>query len=564
MKTNQILIAILLGFGLIFAGCIKKDDYDFGDRKPDLEWNPVLGLPLVDSKLTLREIIRDSKHQRLIVIDSKTGLLSLQYTSNLYNATAQSLIFDKITTLPVSPIPTANMTDLPAYPVGVAYPVITGNSNVPISSPEISGWQMDKIIFKGGSLNIGMNNSNMQHSTLIKVTLPSLHKNGISFSGLLHYNDTAQTYSAVRQDLNGYTFNISHPQPYQNEFPVALTYTLYGDNTPVTSNEYINLSLAFDSCKYQRIEGYFGQPAISLNEDTLPIDLFQNKTGGNAVFTEPKLLLKVTNTFGMPLDIRFRTMNVFSPATNQSGYVAYNVNYQDSVLLIPAYANNGDSIIKRTIDNTNSNINNVFTNISPSFITWAIAGQPNPAGYIPAQPNFVDDNSRFRLDDTLILPLKGYTDGFILRDTIEFSYPGEIKEVEYVKYRTYFENSFPMRADFQAVVCDSNYLKIDSLYDVNDGGLAQYGLQTYIPKISIAQMNHPSYPPPKPYQTTVTQQDTYMSNARWQKMKDAKYIILITKLRTEPNPKVYELYADFSMHVKMGIMVKGKASASSY
>ena len=92
LRTKKICICLLLmlPLGMLLNSCIKTDDFKFKHLAP-FEWQPNAVAPLINSKLTLWNIINDYDTNHLF-IENGSHFLYLEYYSTVFSQRANQLI----------------------------------------------------------------------------------------------------------------------------------------------------------------------------------------------------------------------------------------------------------------------------------------------------------------------------------------------------------------------------------------------------------------------------------------------------------------------------------------
>ena len=90
-KIITFSMLFLISSGIMLDSCIKKEDFDF-TKLAGFEWSPNAALPLIHSKLTLRDVISDYDTNHLFT-QNGTNFLTLIYNSTVFSQRADQIIF---------------------------------------------------------------------------------------------------------------------------------------------------------------------------------------------------------------------------------------------------------------------------------------------------------------------------------------------------------------------------------------------------------------------------------------------------------------------------------------
>jgi hypothetical protein len=200
------------------------------------------------------------------------------------------------------------------------------------------------------------------------------------------------------------------------------------------------------------------------------------------------------------------------------------------------------------LDKNNSNINTAL-NITPQKIVALVSGSTNPNGNVVK--NFVEDNSMMAVEAKLELPFYGTAKGFILQDTVELSFGDDLSHVDWILFKLYTNNRFPIDGLVQLYFCDSLNNRLDSLLS------------------PIDQVIHAATPGPapdyivtSPVSKTITQK---ISGPRIGNLENTKKIVVRAKLDTYSNgSQLVKIYSYYKLDVRLSAQVQLKFNSSDF
>ncbi|MCX7954255.1 MAG: hypothetical protein N3A01_03585 [Bacteroidales bacterium] len=522
---------IYISIFILFSSCV-KDYFDFDKLSTEITWNPTVAVPAVHSKLTLRDIIQDYDYQHLFVEDS-TAFLYLIYNKEVFSYPAINYI--NIPTQSASINYNGNEFISSGFPI--ISPVTVTKSTEIIFQPPNSSDEIDSIILKNGTLSVSIN-STFLHNGEIKITFPTIKKNGFSYSKTIN---VPSSYSGVStfNDLQGYTIYI-----YNNQIKYNIEYTLYNSGNPVTPGDQTSIEVSLNNLQYKIIYGLFASRNIDLYEDTVELEIFKNAKQGHLYFVNPKIKFIFKNSFGVPLQSTIQSFKIYS--TTDNTYYHYQVPSQYNPLDImyptmPTYT----ALTKVILDTLNfPDIRNIIYN-NPQYI------------YVKTQPqivnsthqNFIIDTSKISLNVEVELPLWGKSGKWVLQDTTDFDFEklyndsdNHIYNIEFVKFNVFTVNNSPAEAIVQIYLTDTLYNVIDSLF--NYGDILHSGVLDHNGKV---------------IQATSKQTQTTYTGPRLQGLLNVKKaLIRATLITAEHGNRIVKFYATNYVDVKIGVMVKAK------
>jgi len=503
-------------FALIFfilSACV-KEEFKFDNVKTP-GWEPNIAAPLINSRMTLWDILLDKDSSEVII--DENNLILLVYKGQLASQTAENLIF----------IPDQNCNinfnfSIPA-PLNSG-DIFTTNFSDNIQFNLTGGQVLDSIYFKAGNISISINTTLNYPADLI-IKLPGT-KNGVQFIETIPIN-SPNTFYVI--DLTNSKLYLDH-SINNNELVVNYTVTLYGDGSPNNSPYDININQSFNNLKYKALFGYFGQFDFSFSEDTVTVKLYTNNIEGIINWYDPKIYLIATNYLGIPINIVFEHIEAVNNLIPSSVIISGPGIPNPWGIFYPSYQQIGQGIPSQImLDKTNSNIDDAF-NIQPKEIKTLISATANPSG--PPANNFTLDTSKFSLDVRVELPLIGTAKGFVIQDTFDLKFDENVDNIEWILFKMQTINGFPIDVKIQVYFTDSLYNLIDSL------------IQPFQQLVESA---------------TVKQIEIKITKTRLQNFDKVEYALVRANLETyNSGNTTVKLYADQDIHILIGAQVQLK------
>lgn len=515
-------------FFIMCTSCVKDEYYLQNLKNP--EWDPNFAAPLINSKLTIWDILNDYDSTNVFVEDG-TNFLYLVYTNKVFSQTAADLI------------------QLSDQSMNTAHTFNTGGTIAPGDSFvstftyfygfSFPGSQViDSLFMKNGNMNVSIN-TNFNMAGKIEVEFPGT-KNGNPFIEQINMSgpNISQNIS-----LDNTKLIFSHSGG-NNRLELKFRVVLYGAGNANLSPYNLNIDGTFSDMQFRALFGYLGQLNFALNEDTVSVKIYDNNIEGIINWEDPRFYLTVTNYLGMPvrLNINYLAANRTKAPANSMQITGpgipnpWNISY-------PTFSQIGQGIeTSMQLDKTNSNINTAF-NISPQQINALIDAVSNPSGF---SQNFAFDTSRFVVNAKVELPMHGTADGFIISDTIELNLGKDFedsKHIDWVLFKIFCENGFPVDAKLQIYFTDENFVIVDSLL------------------APPQQFIHAATPGPAP-DYIVTQKytkviSTKIYNDRILEYYRIKNAIVHAHLNTYNNGnQIVKFYSYYQMHVMLGAQVQ--------
>ncbi|MEI6823235.1 MAG: hypothetical protein WCL51_14990 [Bacteroidota bacterium] len=535
----KLLVSIIVLL-IIVQSCVKDGDFDF-KKMAQNQLSPTIAAPFVNSKLSLKDIIKDTSG--IIHVNFDQSLKLVYSTNNLYSIMAKDLFVIPDQSIKTD---TANFNFV-APPLGDStfYSIITPYS---LQMPDTSQKQRIDIVYLKSALLKLLIETNVNHSGRIELTIPNIRNNqGDTFKIQIpnHYSPivTPIPYTIpVNFDLSGYTIYLNNSPGHTNEITFYYKHWIYGDNNFNSISYYTHLNDSITNIQYGKLFGYIGQYDFNL-KDTTFFDIFTNNTLlDNLQINNINVGVKYTNSYGLPVLVKVdkfqansgtNTVNVHDfPVPNP-----FSLDYPKVSLHQVGQTINGSIPAVQSTDLANA------INIAPKYIVYNVSGKSNPTGST-SEENFVLDTSKFTVAVNLELPLEGTVGGFVVQDTIDFSLD-KISQIDEVTFKILTTNDFPLSADMQVYFANQICIPIDSMITTPGQQIVVSGIVDPTTRKVIS----PS--------TKMT--EVYIDNTRVQKLKYAKKLIIRAKLYSYNYPnQVVKLFNDNYINVKIGMKAKFK------
>jgi hypothetical protein len=460
MKINNIkaLIAPVVFILLIVLNsrCIKEEfDPSRFDALLDLESG--LANPIGYSRLGVEKYHSDSLIGDELRI-GEDGFLSLYYSALIDSGVMGDMISINDASVSKSILnQTGSVIFLNSPGISMS---ISDSINIPITSKE-ADVRFDSIKLFSGTIDLNVNSESLTGTVTFRIN--GLRQNGIAFSTTRNLANPDLTVS-----LSGYSLIPDHDASGNNLLECMIIIDLESPSGPVIPGAaIINVQTTLASLDYEMIYGDFGGYAIYFPEHTIPTTFFNQVTGGQIYFTDPRFKLFFSNSIGVPFGIYFNRIdaidknNLSHPLTGSGIPVETNpktINY-------PSLSQAGQTIYDSLIfDNSNSNLTDFIATIPDSI---AIEASAKVIHLAPPATSFIRYDSKYYISAEMELPLWGKADLLILLDTMDFDYLDSTlppEEIERLIVRTSITNSFPVAAYPQIYLLDTNRVMLDSLF----------------------------------------------------------------------------------------------------
>ena len=440
---------------LFLYSCLKKEEF----KKVDIqEINPGWGVPILDSKLALKDIVPK--------IDSSIGIIEESdktYTLYYYD-TIKSPVAEEI-----FQIADQNFSKVFPSPVSAAIPFPAGQEvlsefthkeNFDVGNES----SLKYILLKDGRLQINISSS-FQHGISIELTLHSLLDKNLNPVVRKYDISTAKPSISDIINLQDYKIQLSEKAGETNAFKYSANYKITSTGQALNNSDGIFVSLNLLNLKYKLIAGDIGTLNFPQYNGKLSLPIFDPTSFGNIYFSEAKLNLAFENSLGIPINF---TINKLRSTTSYNKEVDITPTAPPLNILLkaPMLSDLGKSVRSGfVLDKTNSRIVEAI-NPAPNKVEYDFISQ-----VVSGTDNFLFDKSQIKVFARMDIPLKGSISSYELKDTVPigkfpirtFAESGASGSVDSISFKLKIENSVPANVFTQLYFLDSTFKVIDSL-----------------------------------------------------------------------------------------------------
>jgi hypothetical protein len=396
----------------------------------EVELNGTYAIPLINDRITFQQIAEESENFDVLI--SPDGTLTIRYTSELFSENIEEL--------------------LPSIPSIGEVPIIDTLSFFPVSASE--NFVITNAIFKGDEMRFRYTHDK-DEVLQINMQIPELKRNGeifefdfeLSPQGAIPYTEFTQSF-----DLEGYVFNSEDNQ---------LTFR-YDARNP--DGERIKLSFAamsFNQIKFEYAEGSFIRTVYDLLGDSIVIDVFNGWQGGEIEFEDPKITFDIEHSYGFPISLQINEV-LLRTFENQDKLLLGDQLNTEIPLAFAGLSEVGESNETSILfDKDNSNINTLF-NERVKYIDYDVDAVINPSDDLDIK-GFISDESFFKLDVNLDIPLSQKVNDLSLTDTIDID--GLLPDVfSSAEFKIITQNTYPITASLDLIFLDENNIVVERFF----------------------------------------------------------------------------------------------------
>ncbi len=449
----------------ITSGCI-DDNFDTDKLSTHIENRSQWGLPLVKTTFKMEDIVSLVDSTGFVTTDAD-GLIMLVYSDTAYSAVAEETIIfpdqDYDTTF--------NKDDYNTQ----GYTMVKNRVDY-LFTAAAQNQLLDSVTLKSADLTIRVQ-STFEYTGTLTITFPELKKDGQSYQKVIEIDDGSGNYNLSHSfsDVSDYKLdftNFTEPNTFFITYELALD-PASGDG--VDDNAICDVDVDIRNIKYDYVWGFIGTQLLDIPMKSIDINIFSDFTHGEFQLYDPRLNIKVINSFGIPVGVYFDTLKMRIGEddlwVNITGEDI--PNSSDPWMLPQPELNYPQSIIAADttveITGTGSNLDSLVSNL-PDNLKFSEKARLN-YNHGPETKNFMSAESRIEALVDFELPLWGRTSGITFADTIDMDLTNLADQADFLEYidlNIDVNNGLPHNIGMKLLLMDSLYNIVDSIPNSND------------------------------------------------------------------------------------------------
>jgi hypothetical protein len=518
---------LLLCIGLwAFVACTKDDLKNPGIAPHDADF----AFPLFSTQIGLDDLLYKVLNENLpgdTLLINPDNTMTLFYSGDVAKKPASEIFSD--------------LAGLPGIPMTDTLLVAPFNT--------FNGVKITNAKLKKGRFAITLPFGYFSPSTPVSCTvrIPEMSSNGVPFKYEFSIAGPGQPYTSPIIDVSGYDL-------FSAENKIQYVYDARKPNGERVFLEIFGqpaMLVQFDTIEFAYAQGYWGYQEYPLTLDTIEIDINQTDLDGNVQVRNPKVRMRISNSWGFPTRGVLKQMIFVGQDGNKYPLVntAFPDNYVD--FGYPSYAAGEVGQTKYTdiyLDETNSNIGEIF-NKQPTQLIYEVAGISNALNDTTII-GFITDKSEISLNLQVELLLEGLAKNFSAEQNFDLDFGGfddlDSNDVKDVEFKLVTENATPVSTSLQIYFQDEAGSNIDSLFESGPRDIIRSA-----PVDATGLVNG----------STRTENFIPMSNARFARVRNAKKAFMKTSFTTANNGETFvKLLSTNQATVKMGVRLKKKVN----
>jgi len=549
IRLSLLVSGIILILAL-FSSCV-KEEFNTENLDTSFRFSPGVAVPIGYARWEMDELLDSLNSIQILTEDD--GFMNLVYQEKLESGKASDLVsiqpFEYTTGFP-NPLPIpydlSNIIDTFTY---------SDTKYIPVTIGIAGDARIDSVIGAAMDLTVDIVTQFDLNGKICVESQDIIDPQGKIFSMCREIDDPTSVYN-----LADYTLRLTDTPADRSLIEVVYTIKLAASTGIIQpGDQIVNFTVGLSSIEYDVIYGYFGQFSLDLPPVNIPLDLYNPIYQGSFYFEGAELRLIFSNSFGIPIEMTINEFGVegrYGQFTNITGgnLPAPGV---PTVMGYPGLLEVGDTKVDSFILNAgNSNLLTILQT-GPSALRLNVDGRINPLG---TEYNFVTDSSEYNVLLELFLPMNGYADDLVVRDTLDFVfddfYDKPPEEIEILIFRFNITNGFPVNMKVQAYFFDENDVLLDSVFrDPGDPA-------SFIPAATDNDNDGKVEP------IMVEPIEVELSRQQIDNISSSRYMVVYCTLTTpgadQNPPENVRFYMDYFFYVAIGAIAKLEVNSTDY
>ncbi|MEM6763351.1 MAG: hypothetical protein AAF824_12925 [Bacteroidota bacterium] len=415
MKKSSWLL-LFLAFSIFSCSVIE----DVENLSPPA-WEPDFSFPLVDTDVTVNELLDEWDTQRNIKVD-ENGLLFISQQADIFSVDGEGIY------------------EIPDLLIPVIDTALVGPN--PFQDIEL-------FTLKEGSMEYAIDLSLVGEHV---ITL--LIENITSSDGVF----TREIRGSGPGRLEG-VWDLGRSNFDFREDSIRISYT--ADHVPTGQRIMVfPFSLNLTDMDFSYAQGYFGQHQFEVSADTIELDSLGDEIDIEYMLSQAELSLTTTNSFGIPVRLAIDNFNLVTEEGEtlgiESEVISNGIDFN-----YPTLEEIGQEKTTSIILNEqNSNIHTALS-LQPKVIRYGLSAMAHPEND-PEERGFITDTSHIDVSMDVYVPLYGSIRQFSRTDTFSLSLE-DLDMGRYARFKIIGDNEIPLDIFLQGYFLDEQDQIIDSL-----------------------------------------------------------------------------------------------------
>jgi len=468
-------------------GCGEVDYFPIDIEKP----NPEIAIPILTATASVSEIAAQNSDKVTISVDSE-GRITIFYRGDFLSQTALEIF--------------------PPLPLFIDFPISDTLSALPLPLPEDRDIIIRRAIFTRSNIIFKVDTTGTNVTRII-ANIPDINYNGELLSREYEISDLVMNGGYLETPL----ISLDGWELVTSDNSINVDYDAFDEDGNSVKLPEVLMNIDFIAFSY--VEGNLGEQVFDIEGNNISIGIFKKWISGGFSFDRPRIILDISNSFGLPMTAIFNKMELVTINGNILP-IESDIIDQGLTFNYPSLDEVGEVKLSEIIfDSSNSNLEDIFNEkaIAVNFDVDAFANPPGTESII----GFFTNQSFYNIDAVVEVPLHTRIDELLLADTFDLD-ANELPALESPTLILSVKNGLPIRAKLKTLFLDENLNETDYLQGEN------------WTEIEVADI------PSGEIQDQMTQRFIYpISTENWNLIRTTNRVIVLIQMNTEDDIDEY-------------------------
>ncbi|WP_188467148.1 hypothetical protein [Marivirga lumbricoides] len=446
MNVKKAILFLGIAGTLFMGGCYSElDDLSLGN----IQWNPELGLPLVNSSFTIKDLLEASDSSFEYKEENDVIVIVVKEDS-LFSSSAQDYYSLGDKTFPTLPL-MLTPEEVDEF----------NNNGAVLVNREVAvdyGSDLDSIIIAMGTISLNLQENFPANGSLdLQFSSGSTpgSANILDYQYNWNYNGVNPITNASTQNTFFNTSFVFKGNDDQGKIIVSYQLSLQkvNDVDLVEGQNSVDLDFSFINMEFEALYGDLNTQGISTEENTIETNFFDadNEIGEFSYYLDdPRFKIIYTNTMGLPVLFTVNSFISFKDGEEEE------LTYGDDINL-PAASFNSPAVQEVAF---NEAIKTLLNDL-PDSVRLQIDGVIDPDD---VANNFVTRQSAIKIGYELEIPLKLSLENLLFNEAFEVS-DLDTEDVQSIMFKFNSVNRLPIDVNLKAVFLDEDSVVQEVLFD---------------------------------------------------------------------------------------------------
>lgn len=420
-------------------------------------WDPAVAAPLVKASVTLDSLLSQIDTSDFVGVGSD-GIITFSFEQSVATERAIDLytLSNQLFSRTVNSAPAVTLP----FPVDTTF---TFSETFEEDIVTDQGELLDSVVMNMGDLLTRLNINTTANEGLIELIIPAIkdeNRDTLIQTFPFTNSGSGNIVLTETEDLNDFVLQVVGSSGDRNKFRFIVNTSLTYRNATVIGGSSADIQFSLTNLVWAGIYGDLRSRDVPTAKGSVPFDIFRNIDEGVFRLSDPRMTLRLRNSFGLPVGLDLSSISAVSregTRVNMTGSVVDN----PQLLAAPGFTQIGQAIeTEIAFNSTTSNLADLLA-ILPVQLDYDVSGTINPGA---EANNFVLDTSQVVGTLEVEVPLSGSITNLTYETNFDVNLDSIDLAIDSAAIFITSQNSLPLDLDLQLYLLDDMGTIVDSLF----------------------------------------------------------------------------------------------------